>query len=397
VVGVNILLIKNNKVRKNFNDWCLNLDFPYAVCEKNILYWDESHYYIFDKNEFEYIKNSTNELVQMVYQTCSYIINNNLLSELHIPVEFHEAIKYSFFSSKKQLRGRFDFAFNNGKIKLLEYNSDTPLGILETGKIIPAWEEEVFSSSNPFNSIQNDLKEFFLQYIHQDFYFAVTRTNQEDLYNTFFLFNIAKDIGVNAHIIEYSDLRYDENNLYDKDFNIIKNLYKLEPWEHIFDYDYDFFNALTNLILNDKIFIYEEIWNIIPSNKSFLIYIKKLFPESEFLLDASFDFEDITSDLIVKKPVFEREGKGIEILNKNKINIIFNEISSINSNLTIFNEDLYIYQEYFELSKNNFNNKNIVIGSWVINHSFSGILIREDLKKVTDSDCQFIPYILKEN
>ncbi len=54
-----------------------------------------------------------------------------LLSELGIPAPAHDAVRLAFLPDVATLIGRFDFARTAAGWKLLEYNSDTPGGIVE--------------------------------------------------------------------------------------------------------------------------------------------------------------------------------------------------------------------------------------------------------------------------
>lgn len=57
------------------------------------------------------------------------------------------------------LYGRFDFAYDGRNIKMLEYNADTPTGLLEASVAQWLWIEQVSGIANrdQFNSIHEDL------------------------------------------------------------------------------------------------------------------------------------------------------------------------------------------------------------------------------------------------
>jgi len=53
--------------------------------------------------------------------------------------------------------GRFDLAFNNGEVKLLEFNADTPTSLLEASVIQWYWLQDYNKSYDQFNSIHEKL------------------------------------------------------------------------------------------------------------------------------------------------------------------------------------------------------------------------------------------------
>jgi len=57
------------------------------------------------------------------------------LDEFFIPREYAELIEWSWKEDQPSFYGRFDLAFNNGEVKLLEFNADTPTSLLEASVI----------------------------------------------------------------------------------------------------------------------------------------------------------------------------------------------------------------------------------------------------------------------
>lgn len=379
--------IVHTKPRADVIEWCTALDFPFVIDSRGVYYWNESKYYVFEKKEMEILKKATDDLVEMSYKTCEYIIENDLLDALRIPEKFHNIVKKTFYNSPQRFLGRFDFAFIDNQVKLLEYNADTPVSHLESGKIIPKWEMDKFGTKNSYNTIEENLIDFFIMYKDEHFHFATSKTHLEDSYNTHYLVDIARKQGVKVHFIDIIDIYYDDNNIYDKNGLIIKYLYKLQPWEHIMNDDMKFTDVLIKSLDEERLEIFENIWNMMISNKAFLVFIKELFPDSPYLLNASFNEDDMTTDKYIKKPMLEREGVGIEYIENNEL-VSKNELDG----KSIFKNNFIIYQEFTDLPK--FEDKYMVIGSWVVNDKFSGILIREDENIITTENCQFIPYIV---
>ncbi len=80
------------------------------------------------------------------------------LERLEIPETLHEVIRRSWDNDEWEFYGRFDFTFDRlGTPKLIEYNADTPTGLLEAAIIQWYWKEDIFPRNDQFNSIHESL------------------------------------------------------------------------------------------------------------------------------------------------------------------------------------------------------------------------------------------------
>ncbi len=87
------------------------------------------------------------------------IQRGNYPAYFQIPETAISHIEYSWKQNAPMLYGRFDFAYDGRNIKMLEYNADTPTGLLEASVAQWLWIEQVSGIANrdQFNSIHEDL------------------------------------------------------------------------------------------------------------------------------------------------------------------------------------------------------------------------------------------------
>ena len=123
------------------------------------IYWSEGIAYEFTLKQIEQLEDAANELHQMCLAVVGDLIQRgNYPDYFQIPVAAIPQIEQSWRQNAPMLYGRFDFAYDGRNIKMLEYNADTPTGLLEASVAQWLWIEQVSGISNrdQFNSIHED-------------------------------------------------------------------------------------------------------------------------------------------------------------------------------------------------------------------------------------------------
>jgi glutathionylspermidine synthase len=375
--------MKRNRFSKRENHEQINddLGFDFQVVE-NKQYWIEDIGYEFSKTEIDQIEKATNELQEMCYNAIDYVILNNRFNDFNIPEQYIEYIKKSWKREDWSLYGRFDFFFDGQKLKIFEYNADTPTSLLEASLAQYHWMKGQ-SLPDQFNSIDEKMinwwKEYQLKFNPKKVMFTTVKENQEDFRNTEYIMDTAHRAGVNTDFIFLEDIGSDEEYLYDLENNQITHMFKLYPWEWIVNEEFGKF------LLNDNVMIIEPIWKMLLSNKALMAILWELYPNSEYLLPTYFSPEKLNGSF-VKKPILSREGQNVEIIQDNSIN---------DKKDGVYSSDKNIYQEVCILPL--IDGYYPVIGSWVVGEESAGIGIREDESKITANLSRFVPHYFKED
>ena len=274
--------------------------------------------------------------------------------------------------------GRFDLSFDGqGPPKLLEYNADTPTSVLEAAVIQWHWLQDLHRDADQYNSIHERLIEAWKAVtpeIRGTVYFTSLEGNLEDYMTVNYLRDTAMQAGLQTDYItvEAIGLNHRRALFVDAAENPIANCFKLYPWEWLIREQFGPF-----LTRNTTRWL-EAPWKMILSNKAILPLLWEMFPQSPYLLPASFQ---PIGNSYVKKPILSREGANIEMVVDGQI---------VQATDGVYGGP-FVYQQLHPLP--NFNGNYPVIGSWMVNGYACGIGIREDTSPVTQNLSRFVPHL----
>lgn len=361
-------------------------------------YWDESAYYQFNLGQIEQdIEDPSEEIHQMCLAVVDKVLSDdNLLAKFAIPERHWTFIRKSWDDGDPSLYSRLDFAYSgSGKAKLYENNADTPTSIYETGFWQWVWlENKVDDKTLPrhadqFNSVQEKLVNRFIELraLHPDrvLHFACCKDTEEDRGTVQYLEDCALAAGIETKFVYIEDIGIDKDDQFtDLDDQVITWMFKLYPWEFMFNDEYG------EVLGKQNIRWLEPPWKAILSNKALLPMLWKMFPNHPNLLPAYFEDElELVAEgsLLVKKPIFSREGANITFTD-NKGLALGDEPNSSGP----YGEEGFIFQEKHELPI--FDNNHTLIGSWLIDDQAAGISIREDSQSITQDMSRYLPHII---
>jgi glutathionylspermidine synthase len=366
------------------NNWQKEVEkLGFGFHSTDVPYWDESVYYKFSLTEIEQIEKATAELWEMCLSAVQYVIDKKLYSKFHIPEWIIPDLEKSWDDDLPSIYGRFDLAFKNGEIKLLEFNADTPTSLYEAGIVQWFWLQNFDKSKDQFNSIHEKLINYWGElrnYLnHGKLHFSCIKDSLEDLTTVEYLRDCAIQAEIETKLVFIDDIgwNFKEQFFVDTENEQIKYIFKLYPYEWLLNED---FGKNLTVDLTNTLWI-EPMWKMILSNKAILPILWQLYPYHPNLLKSYFDKSDLIN--YAKKPILSREGANIELY-KNGLPLerTFGE----------YGEEGYIYQDLFELP--NFNGNYPLIGSWIIGQQPAGIGVREANRLITDNKSRFIPHLI---
>lgn len=370
--------------RDNWQQAVEKLGFHFHT-EDEIPYWTESACYTLTAEDVLKIDKATREVWKMCFAAVDYIIKTKRYDKFYIPDFFVKYLERSWSAGCPALYGRFDFAYKDGILKLLEFNADTPTSVFEAAIVQRNWLHDFDKEKKQYNVVHEQLITTWhkLKYCLNDspVYFTCMKRIPEDITTTEYMRHCAAKAGLQTEFIFIEDIGWHRAKTMFVDLQLrpIKNVFKLFPYEWLLPSE-DGINMVWDK--NQANWI-EPPWKMILSNKAILAVLWELYPDSEYLLPAYFEPGPLKK--YAKKPLISRQGENIELRKGKKVIEQTDDICSSND---------FVYQELFELP--DFSGNHPLIGSWLIGNEPAGIGIRESNNLITDKNSRFVPHYVEQ-
>jgi glutathionylspermidine synthase len=343
-------------------------------------YWDESKFYEFTANQVDVLEAATNEIQRLYLLAGQKIIDEQLYSQLGVPAIAIPLIEKSWKEEPPAIYGRLDLAYDGvNEPKLLEYNADTPTGLLEAAVVQWWWLQQTFADRDQFNSIHERLimkwKEL-KDYMSSPLYLAhIDDPQGEDTMTANYMRDVAEQAGVKTEMILMNDIGWD-GKFVDMHNREIKSIFKLYPWEWMVHEDFGKYIGQTETQW------IEPAWKMLFSNKGTLPILWSMFPGHPNLLESYFDNPH---DMVeyVRKPKMSREGANVSMYTKQGTVATSGD----------YGEEGFIFQKLAKLKQTG--DDFAVIGSWIIDQVSAGMGIRESVGPITNNTSSFIPHLFE--
>lgn len=348
--------------------------------EEGVPYWDESVYYELTSSEVDTLEKATYELNRLCLEAVQVVIDEERWESFLIPEKYIDFIVDSWERDEVSIYGRFDLAFDGtSPPKLLEFNADTPTGLLEAAVVQWFWLRDQFFGKTQFNSLHDRLIEAWKLVRSPDaprLIFASHEGHVEDVMTVQYLRDTAMQAGWQTEYLPIEQIGWsaDDARFVDLEGHAITHCFKLYPWEFLFR------DEFGEHLLEAHTRWFEPAWKAILSNKSLLPLLWELFPRHENLLEASFD--PLRSGNYAVKPVLGREGANVRLYRGGQ--------PWVTTDGPYDGE--VIYQALHPLPQ--FDGAYACIGSWMVNGWSCGIGIREDHTPITGNLSRFVPHVI---
>ncbi|MCR8633649.1 glutathionylspermidine synthase family protein [Paenibacillus radicis (ex Xue et al. 2023)] len=304
--------------------------------------------------------------VQIVQQS-----DDALLEQLGLPRASFGAVRLSLEQMLPTLVGRFDFAVNGQEIKMLEFNSDTPTGIVEAfhvnGHVCAAYGAEDPNAGcdsmlrTAFDKAINVYRE--AGYSTEQICFSALDWHDEDAGTTRYLLERS---GLPARFAPLSQLRVLDDRLWVMDdmeqLQPVQVLYRLHALEKLAEeHDEDGYPTgehVLQLIADRKLAVINPPSGFLAQTKALQALIWSLHEEGHFFsseehriieshmlptyLENRFEGAEMGASPYVVKPIFGREGSGVSIYNADGSTLDLN-------NADEYSQQPMVYQQYTKL------------------------------------------------
>ena len=377
------------------DDWRTKIEqngLIYSTSEKEdgtfTEYWNEKACYVMTNAEVSYLEKTTEKMHKMCLEAAKFLATG-ALGTISIGEEALELARWSLEQDEPSLYGRFDFSFDGtDHAKVLEYNGDTPTGLIETAIAQHQWATEQFPDHDQWNGLHDALvnRWRFLKaknLVKGDaLYFAhhAEDSSGEDWLNTAYLRDTANQAGFTTVGINIQDIGWNpkKQQFLGNFEEHIPAIFKLYPWEDMMAEEFGDYirrNPTTTQWI-------EPPWKMFLSTKALLAALWHLYPNHENLLPAYLDGPQGMKEWVAK-PLHGREGDNIRI-NADGVQM---------ETLGDYGKEGYCYQAWNPLP--NFDGNYAVIGSWVVGGKSVAGAIRESDGYVTDYYARFVSNIIE--
>lgn len=378
--------------RENWEKMHTQIGFDYYNLHSRdgSIYWSEGVAYEFTLKQIEQLEDASNELHQMCLSIADDMIQRgNYPTYFQIPEQAIPHIEHSWRIKAPMLYGRFDFAYDGENIKMLEYNADTPTGLLEASVAQWHWVEQVNGIPNrdQFNSIHEDLIDRWGQLLPKNtqIHFAACKSaGREDWGNLEYLMDTAFQAGMNVSELSMNNIGWNSEQFVDLKNKPIENLFKLYPWEYLWEENF------SNLISNSTQWI-EPCWKMLLSNKAILVELWKRFPNHPLLVEThSYDPTQHYQGKWARKPILAREGANIHIMQNN----VDCGAASGSFYFDDYDKNGYVMQKWVKTPLHD--GMLPTLGLWMVGDKCAGMSLREDVFDIIGNDAHFASHYFIE-
>jgi glutathionylspermidine synthase len=352
-------------------------------------YWDESACWVFSSSDVDVLERATAALHDMTLAAVGHVIESGKLWErLAIPREMVPLIERSWEGADgdgdPSIYGRMDLAWDGvGTPRLLEYNADTPTGLVEAAVVQWQWLQDVDPAADQWNSLHERLvagwKELAPWLPVGPLHFACLDVPEDGL-TTSYLQDTAAQAGLRTSFVEMRDIGWDSARgvFVDGTGAEMRACFKLYPWEWMAREEFG-----SRLPLAHTRFL-EPAWKMIASNKGILAVLWELYPDHPNLLPAFLEPGDMAS--YARKPLLSREGANVVLV---KDGAVLAEGADQG-----YGGEGHVWQGLWEPAAPL--DRYVSIGSWLVRGVPAGAGIRESEGPITGNLSRFVPHLISD-
>jgi glutathionylspermidine synthase len=273
------------------------------------LYIDEHEGVALDKTEIDALYDASQELERLCLDAVAHAIEKNDLARFGLSDVAARLVADSWQRQARNLIGRFDLAYVPGSPpKLLEYNADTPVVLVEAASYQAAWKDRHFPDAMQWNEIEARLVEAWRQMglARLPIHFAGSGDDADAALTLDFLAQSARAAGFEANRLDLDAIGWDGEKFLDRDNRPIRTLCKLYPWQWLVEDDFGAHLADAEMTT------IEPAWKMLLDDKRLLVLLWERFEGHPLLLPASLESGDIAG-AGVAKPALGRNGAGVRL------------------------------------------------------------------------------------
>lgn len=364
-------------------DWQRSADtlgYIYYRNDDDSFAWREDVYYAITPAAAETLRRAAESLHRLCLDLVDEAVRARRgLDAFHIPEAMQPVVRESWTRDDAFLIGRFDFAWQDGQPKLIEYNADTPATLPESTRMQTAWRHATHPALNDHAlseaALVNHLMALRAQgRLDETVHVVPYPDNREDAVHARYYMDWIRQAGLQAIHCELCDLEISTNGRLLHRGRIIRSMIRMYPWELMFR------DAGARHLRQCGCHFLNPPWTALLSNKALLPALWRRHPGHPLLLPAAWAPDGM--DHYVEKPIHARGGENIRIIADNR---------TLALEPGTYGDYPRIYQHYAD---HRIDGVTASVGAWIVGTHFAGITIRESSDAIIRHVSPIVPHVI---
>ncbi len=342
--------------------------------------WNEQAVYLLTRAEAKKLCDAAREIAELLQQAAQHVSEHKLWSLLGLQPHEAELIASSWERREWSLHGRFDFLFDaQGHPKLLEYNSETALSLVETAVIQKHWLADVMPEQTQFNQLEESLmlawRNSGIQQIH-----CAWRPRHAEVEGTIsYMTQLIRRAGIQATMMALHRMGWNSRlgKFVDHDGTPITHCFKIYPWAWMLR------EPFAQRIPESGCAFIEPLWRLMLGSKGILCVLAELFPDHPAVLPCYASPMRLGSNF-VSKPLFGHEGHNV-VIHRNGV-----VAETLDGDYT---DEAKVYQTFVDSPR--YNGHLPQFGVWMVQNQPVAIGIRETRSGIITGNSAFVPHAIE--
>lgn len=342
--------------------------------------WKEHAAYLLSPTEVQKLHKAAAELAVMCYEAARHVVENNLWSLIGLQKREVELLASSWERQEWSLHGRFDFLFDaQGCPRLLEYNAETALSLIETAVIQRSWLAEVMPGRDQFNQLEESLADAWRKSGFQQVHCAWRPRHTEVEGTVRYMAQLMRQAGIQVSMMALHRMGWNSRlgRFVDQDGAPITHCFKLYPWEWMLR------EPFANRVEASGCSFIEPPWRLLLGSKGILCVLSELFGDHPSVVACQNSPENLGSTY-VSKPLFGHEGHNVAIHRNGAV------AESLSGE---YSDEPKVYQAFVESPRcDGFLPQ---FGVWMVRDQPVAIGARETRGEIISANSAFVPHAIE--
>ena len=343
--------------------------------------WNEHSAYLLSQAEVQELCLAARELAEMYHRAASHVVKESLWRLIGLREHEAQLLASSWERHEWSLLGRFDFLFDaQGCPKLLEYNAETALSLVETAVIQKRWLAEVMPEQQQFNQLEESLVEAWRQSGFKHVHCAWRPRHAEVEGTVRYMAELMRGVGIQATLLAMHRLGWNAQSgkFVDQEGEPITHCFKLYPWEWMLR------EPFANRVEASGCAFIEPPWRLLLGSKGILCVLSELFAEHPSVVACSTSPEQL-GPTFVSKPLFGHEGHNVAVHRNGAV---------VEDLCGEYGHERKVYQAFVESPR--YDGFLPQFGVWMVRDQPVAICVRETQGSIISAKSAFVPHALED-